>query len=216
MELSYCSWVSSDSDSLPTATKRLLRLRYAPLCKQALLNATSIEEPCGLILVVNFSPEEAPEEEEHDDRSNASDWAVLLQKQLPVDADSRTLVLSRIFAQTAAHVAHLVKAVATVKQVVDVLGHGLVHILQLVVQAVDVVLGAAVLVELLCALEETFEFGVYVRTQTRVEVVIALVRALELFADIFEVGKGEFLRVAAFGDADKHKAVVEHVAVRVG
>lgn len=79
MELSYCSWVSLDSGSLPTATKRLLRLRYAPLCKQALLNATSIQEPHGLILVVNYSPEEAPEEEEHDDCSDASNRAVLLQ-----------------------------------------------------------------------------------------------------------------------------------------
>jgi hypothetical protein len=164
----------------------------------------------------NASPEEAPEQEQHDDGSYPGNGTVLLEKQLPVDADSRALVLGRVLAQPAAHVAHLVQAVAAVEQVVDVLGHGLVHILELVVEAVHVVLRPAVLVEFLCALEEAFELGVGVRAQARVEVVFALVRALELLAHVVEIGEGEFLRVTAFGHGHEDEVVVHQVAAGGG
>lgn len=48
--------------------------------------------PCDRSIMCHL-PKEAPEEEQYDDRGNAGDRAVLLQKQLPVDADCRTLVL---------------------------------------------------------------------------------------------------------------------------
>jgi len=78
-----------------------------------------------------------------------------------------------------------------------------VYVFQLIVEAVHVVLCAAVLVCFLCALEVTFELGEGVRAKTRVEVVVGVVRALELCADIFEISEGEFLGVAAFGNADE-------------
>lgn len=109
------------------------------------------------------SIEETPEEEQDDDSCYARDRTILLEKQFPVYADCRALVLGRVLAQTAAHVAHLVQAVAAVEQVVDVLGHGFVHVLELIVQSVHVVLRPAVLVEFLCALEEAFKLGVGIR-----------------------------------------------------
>lgn len=159
-------------------------------------------------------PEESPEEEQHDDRDDAGDWAILLQQQLPVDADRGALILGGVLAKTAAHITHLVKTVAAVQQVVDVLRHRLMHILQLIVEAVEVILRAAVLVELLGALKEAFELGVGVGAHTGVKVLFALVRALELFAHVFEVGEGQLLGVASLGDADKHEAVVHHVAAQ--
>jgi hypothetical protein len=185
-------------------------------------NDTGVQESHVIFLFAslspstNASPKEAPEEEQHDDGSYSRNWSVLLEKQLPVDADCRALVLGRVLAQPAAHVAHLVQAVAAVKQVVDVLGHGFVHILELVVESVHVVLRPAILVEFLRALQEAFELGVGVRAQARVEVVFALVRALELLAHVVEIGEGEFLRVAAFGDGDKDEVVVHRVAARGG
>lgn len=49
--------------------------RYA---NQALSNTTSVQEPRDLS-VVDASPEETPEEEKEDDRSNAGNRAVLFE-----------------------------------------------------------------------------------------------------------------------------------------
>jgi hypothetical protein len=78
MELSYYSWVSSVVGLLPPAVKRLLRLRYALLCKSSSFqNATCVQELRDLF-VAESSPEEAPEEEKYDDRGNSRDRTVLL------------------------------------------------------------------------------------------------------------------------------------------
>lgn len=182
---------------------------------QAHPSMTGIQQLYDVLIALKL-PKEAPEEEQHDDGDDACDRAVLFEEQLPVDADSCALVLGRVFAKTAAHVTHFVQAVTAVQKVVDVLGHGFVDILELIVEAMEIVLRAAVLVKLLCALEEPFEFGVGIRSHAGVQVLVAVVGALKLLADVLEVREGKFLRVAALGDADKDKAVVDHIAARVG
>ena len=174
-----------------------------------------IQRLCDVVRALELV-EKAPEEKQYDDGNDTGNRTVLFEKQFPVDADSRALVLGRVFAKTAAHVTHLVQAVTAVKKIVDVLGHGFMDILELIVEAVEIVLCAAILVQLLCALKEAFKFGVGVRSHAGVKVLVAVVGALKLLADVLEVREGEFLRVAALGDANKDEAVVNHVATHGG
>jgi hypothetical protein len=69
-----------DGGLLPPIIKRLLRLRYASLCKSSssISNTAGFREPCD-VSVVDPSPEETPEEEKEDDRSNAGNRAVLFE-----------------------------------------------------------------------------------------------------------------------------------------
>jgi hypothetical protein len=52
----------------------------------------------------------------------------LLQQKLPINPHSRLLVLSAVFPQPARHVAHSLQAVASVQQILNVLGHDLSNI----------------------------------------------------------------------------------------
>lgn len=87
----------------------------------------------------------------------------LLQQQLPVDPYCRLLVLPAVFPQSARDVAHALQAVSSVQQVFDVLCHDLGHVLQLIIELVQVLCRSGVLVCLLCALNEGVELDKCVR-----------------------------------------------------
>lgn len=157
------------------------------------------------------SSPEAPDQQDQDDKSESSEWTILLEQQLPVDPDGRPFILCRVFSQSTAHISHLLQAVSSVQQVLDVLCHHLRHVFQLVVQSTQVVRGAAILVRLLRALNEAFELAVLVWSKLRIEVILAFVRGLELSADVFEIGKRKFLWVRFLGDGDVAEGVVEDV-----
>jgi len=60
----------------------------------------------------------------------------LLQQQLPIDPHRRLLVLATVFSQARRDIAHALQTVPSVQQVLNVLGHDLGHILQLIIQLV--------------------------------------------------------------------------------
>jgi hypothetical protein len=136
----------------------------------------------------------------------------LLQEELPVDAHSRLLVLPAVFSQPARDVAHPLEAVATVQQVVDVLGHDLGHVFQLIVQLVQILRRSRVLVRLLCALDESVELDKGVRPEPLVEVLVWLVGLGELGGEVGEVCEGQFARVGAVADAEEAQVAVQEVA----
>ena len=110
---------------------------------------------------------------------------------------------------------HLLQRVASVQQVLNVLRHDLCHVLELIVESAKVVGRARILVCSLRLLKEAVELGVCVWAELRVEVVVALVGGLELVADVFEVGDGQLLRIAAFGDCEVCDVVSKDVAATV-
>jgi len=62
----------------------------------------------------------------------------LLQQQFPVDAHSSLLVLPAVFPQPTRNISHPFQTIATIQEILNVFGHDLCHILQLVVQLVEV------------------------------------------------------------------------------
>lgn len=101
--------------------------------------------------------EEPPPQEEDDNQPQHPERRVLLHQQLPVDPHRRPLVLLAVVPQPARELAHPLEAVPAVQQVLDVLGHDLRHVAQLVVEAVKVLRGARVRVGGLCAGDEGVE-----------------------------------------------------------
>lgn len=90
---------------------------------------------------------------------------------------------------------HLLQRVSTIEQVLDILGHDLGHVLQLVVESAEIVGCARILICFLRALDEAIELGVLVRSKLRVVDFISLVRRLELCADILKVCKSKLLGI---------------------
>lgn len=64
----------------------------------------------------------------------------------------------------------MLQTISTVKEVLDILGHDGGDITQLIIQLVQVLGGAAVLVQLLCALNESVEFNEGIGTESWGEV----------------------------------------------
>lgn len=61
------------------------------------------------------------------------DGTHLFHQQIPVDAHRGLFVLPAVFAQAPRQLTHSLQTVSTIQQVLDVLGHDLRHILELVV-----------------------------------------------------------------------------------
>lgn len=88
----------------------------------------------------------------------------LFQQQFPVDAHRSLLVLPAILPQAPRQFAHPLQAVSTVQQILNVLGHNLRDILQLVVNPVEVLRRTTVLVQLLGTLDECIELNESIRS----------------------------------------------------
>lgn len=99
--------------------------------------------------------EEPPPKQKEDDESDAGERSVLrhgqrlnfgitgrssylLHQQFPVDAHCCSSVLLAVLPQTSRELTHPLQAVPTVQEILDVLGHHLGDIAQLVVQLVEV------------------------------------------------------------------------------
>lgn len=158
-----------------------------------------------------FRLEEAQPDEEQDNEPKRGERAVLLEHQIPVDLDGGLAVLAAVVPQPRADLAHLVQAVPAVQEILDVLGHDLGHVPQLVVQLVQVLGGARVGVRGLGAVDEGVELHEGVRPEGGAVQLGGAVRVLELGADVREVGEGELPGVGALADAQVDDLVAEQV-----
>ena len=140
-----------------------------------------------------------PQQKDEYDKPQPSRRAILLQQQLPIDSHRGPFILRRVLFQPRTQISHLLQTISSIQEVVDILRHDRGDILELIVQARQVITGAAVLVRLLRLLDETVELGVGVGSQLGVEVVVAFVGGFEFAADVFEVGEGELFGVGALG-----------------
>jgi len=166
-------------------------------------------------LVLAPASEEAPPEKHQDNKAQRRKGTVLLEQQLPVDPHRRTAVLFRIVPQPRADLAHALEAVATVQQILDILGHDLGYVAQLAVELIEVLGCARVGVRGLGALDEGVKLGEGVGPERGRLDIAALVGGGELARQIGEVGEGQFPRVGAVGYAeeDDGEVAVDCVAV---
>lgn len=162
-----------------------------------------------------ISEEPHPDKHQHDQHEHA-DGRVLLDQQIPIDLDSGLAVLPTIVPQPRAHLAHALEAVAAVQQVLDVLGHDLGDVAQLVVEAVEVLGGAGVGVQGLGAADEGVELHEGVGPQGGRVQLLRRVRLRELGRQVRQVREGQLARVRPLADADVHHVRRDHVVQREG
>jgi hypothetical protein len=136
----------------------------------------------------------------------------LLQKQLPINPDRRLLIFPTILPQATRNITHALQAIPAIQQVLNVLRHHLGHILELVVQLVQILRRPRVLVRLLGALDERVELDEGVGPTRRRQVLLRLVGLREFRGQVREVGEGEFARVGAVADAEEAEVVADEVA----
>lgn len=160
------------------------------------------------------SLEEPKPDKQQDDEDETAYGRILLQEQVPVDLDGGLAVLLAVVPQPRAHLAHTLQAVSSVQQVLDVLGHDLGHVAQLVVELVEVLGGARVGVRGLGAADEGVELHEGVRPQRGAVQLLRGVRVGELGREVREVGEGELARVRALADAEEYDVVGDEVTVR--
>lgn len=160
------------------------------------------------------SLEESEPDKEQDNEHETAYGRILLQEQIPVDPDGGLAVLLAVVPQPRAHLAHALQAVSPVQQVLDVLGHDLGDVAQLVVQLVEVLGGARVGVRGLGAADEGVELHEGVRPQRGAVQLLRGVRVGELGGQVREVGEGELARVRAVADAEEYDVVGDQVTAR--
>lgn len=158
---------------------------------------------------------ESPPQEDDDKQTQPRKGAVLFQHQLPIDSDGRLPVFLAVLSQSSAHLTHLFQAVSTVQQVLYVLGHDFGHVLELIIQLVEIAGRACVLIRLLRLLDEPIEFDVGIRPQRRREVLPRRVNRGEFLRQIRQIREGELSRVGSIGDAEKADRVPDEVVQRV-
>ena len=156
--------------------------------------------------------EKAPPDEKQHDKPHRRKRSVLLEQQLPIDPHSRLPVLLTILPQPLAHVSHPLQAVPPIQQVLNIFRHDLCHVPQLVVELVEVLRGAAVLVGFLGALDEGVELDEGVGAQGGRLVGARGVGGGKLGREVGEIGKGEFARVGLFADGEEADAGGDEVA----
>lgn len=159
--------------------------------------------------------EETPVEEDDNDEANGGKGTVLLEQQLPVDPYSRPPVLFGIVSQPAADLAHAVEAITSVEQVLDVLGHDLCDVAQLVVELVEVLGGAGVGVRGARLGDEVVKLHEGVRPQARVVQLRGRVRRRELARQVGKVREGQLARERPLADAQEHNVLLQCVVDRV-
>lgn len=150
---------------------------------------------------------ESPVQKDQDDEAQAGKGTILLEQQLPVDADGGSTVLFAVVAQAAANLAHALEVVAAVEEVLDVLGHDLCDVAQLVVELVEVLGGAGVGVGGLCLCDEVVKLHEGVGAQGGVVDLLGRVGGGELGGQVGEVGEGELARVRGGADAEEDDVV---------
>ena len=150
-----------------------------------------------------ISSKEAPPYKQHHDQAQRAQGPILLQQQLPINPHGRPPILPTILPQPPAHLAHALETVAAIEQILDILGHDLGDVAEVVVELVEVLRGAAVLVGFLGALDEGVEVHEGVGAQGGGVDGGGGVGRGEFVGEVAEVGEGEFARVGAVGDGEE-------------
>jgi hypothetical protein len=153
-----------------------------------------------------------PDNKKNHDQADSCQRPKLLEQQLPIDPHRRLSVLETIVPQPAAHLAHALEVVAAIQQIFNVFRHDLCHVLELVVDLVQVCRGARVLVRLLRLLDECVEFDVGVGPAVLVEVLLRGIDVCEFGGKVGEVGKSEFARVRVVANAEEDDVVLDQIA----
>lgn len=83
---------------------------------------------------------------------------ILLQQQLPINPHRCLLIFPTILPQPTAQISHPLQAIPPIQQILNILRHDFRHIAQLVIQLVQVLRCAGVLIGFLGALDEGVEF----------------------------------------------------------
>ena len=137
----------------------------------------------------------------------------LLQHQFPIYPHSRLAVLLAVFPKPAAHITHLLQTIATVQQVLDVLGHDFRHVFQFIVEFVQVGGGTSVHVGLLCALDEGVEFDKGIWSQSGGMDLLQRIDGGEFLCEVGQVCEGELAGIRAVADAEKANRLLYCVAI---
>lgn len=133
----------------------------------------------------------------------------LFYQQLPIDAHSGLFVLHAIFSQTSRKFTHPFQTVTTIQQILDVLGHDFRNILELIIYPVETLRCAAVLVELLGALDKGVKFDKGVWSQIWRLVLCWRVGCGEFRGNVGEIGEGKFAGVGMIAYAKETNVVFE-------
>jgi hypothetical protein len=133
---------------------------------------------------------ESPPNEKQNEEADTSEWSVLAEQQLPINAHRSSSILGAILSQSAADLAHTLETVSTIQQVLDILGHDLGYVAELIVQLVEVLRGAGIGVGGLSARDEGVELHKGVRTHGAGEDLLQGVGCAEFGGEVGEVGEG--------------------------
>jgi hypothetical protein len=136
----------------------------------------------------------------------------LLHQQLPINPHRRPLILPTILPQSATHFSHPIQTVPTVQQILNILGHDLRHVLQLILNLVQVRTRPRILVRLLGLLDECVELHERVRPTRRAVVLRGRVDICEFGGQVGEVREGEFAWVRGVADAQEDYGVLDQIA----
>lgn len=134
--------------------------------------------------------EESPPDKDQDQQANAGKRTVLAEQQLPIDSDGSSSVLGTVLSQSAADLAHALEAISSVQQILDVFGHDLGDIAELVVQLVEVLRSARVRVGGFGAGDEGVELHECVGAHRGGKDLLQGVGGAEFRGEIGEVGEG--------------------------
>lgn len=133
----------------------------------------------------------------------------LFYEQLPVDAHGGLLILSAVFSQTPRQLAHPLKTVSSVQQILDILRHNLRDISKLIVHLVEVLRRPAILVQLLRALDKRVEFDKGIGPQSGRQILRGRVRRSEFGGDIGKICEGKLARIRLVAYAKKANIVFD-------
>lgn len=154
---------------------------------------------------------EAPVDENQDEEAQAGKGAILLEHKLPIDAHSSPTILFTIIPQPTANLAHALKIITTIKQVLNILGHNLRNVAQLIIKLIEVLRSAGVGVRSARLGDEVVKLHKGVRAEGRVVDGLRGVCGGELAGEVGEVGEGELARVGALADAEEDDVGVDEV-----
>lgn len=160
--------------------------------------------------------EEPPPQKDQYNKAQRAKGPILLQHQLPINPHSRPPVFLTIIPQPRANLAHPLETVPAIQQILNILGHDLGHIAQLVIQLVEILRRAGVTIGRFGFCNKVIKLHKRIGPQRRVEELGHGVHGGELGGEVGEVGEGEFAGVGAFGDAEVDYVLGDEVVDGVG
>ena len=111
----------------------------------------------GIRHAIKRSKEPPPYQYNHH-HPNPRKRSILLQQQLPINFNSRPLILPTILLQAIRHLPHPLQTIPSIQQILNILRHNLRHIPQLIIQLIQILTRAAILVCFFSPLHEGVKF----------------------------------------------------------